>query len=101
RGSDVLVAQGAASGLFRSEGPARTRRSYGSGFFMSERPQYGEYATPEEQRRLAGLPPVDATPEVAVVQAEPAAPAQTAAPAPARPWDRIITIALLAYGVVN
>jgi uncharacterized membrane protein YhaH (DUF805 family) len=69
---------------------------------MSDRPQYGEYATPEEQRRLAGLPAVDTAPDAPVVQAEPAAPAQTAASAPARrPWDRIITIALLAYGIIN
>ncbi|MGP6171020.1 DUF6264 family protein [Microbacterium sp. A196] len=66
---------------------------------MSDRPSYGEYATPEEQRRLAGLPPVDEAP---VIQAAPAAPVQAAPSAPAaRPWDRIITIALLAYGVVN
>lgn len=69
---------------------------------MTDRPQYGEYATPEEQRRLAGLPPVDAAPETpaiaspAVVEA-PAAPAKPAG----RPWDRILTIALLAYGVIN
>ncbi|MGF6821713.1 energy-converting hydrogenase Eha subunit C [Microbacterium sp. ZKA21] len=66
------------------------------------RPQYGEYATPEEQRRLAGLPPVDAAPVVE----EPVRPVAAAAPvsAPsARPSgaDRIVTIALLAYGLVN
>ncbi|WP_298037221.1 DUF6264 family protein [uncultured Microbacterium sp.] len=72
---------------------------------MSEqRPQYGEYATVEEQRRLAGLPPLDA---VEAVPAEPAAlrPAATASPEEAAPkprsWDRLLTIALLAYGVVN
>lgn len=69
---------------------------------MTDRPQYGEYATPEEQRRLAGLPPMDAAPETPVI----ATPAVVEAPAapkkPAgRPWDRILTIALLAYGVVN
>lgn len=66
------------------------------------RPQYGEYATPEEQRRLAGLPPVDAVP---VTDAAPAPAPAPEAPAPvraaARPWDRILTIALLAYGVIN
>lgn len=59
-----------------------------------QRPQYGEYATPEEQRRLAGLPPAGAAVE------QPPAPA----PAPqARPGlaDRIVTLALLGYGLVN
>lgn len=67
---------------------------------MTDRPQFGEYATPEEQRRLAGLPPVDAVTEepVTVTPAPAEAPAVRAA---GRPWDRIITIALLAYGVVN
>lgn len=70
---------------------------------MSDRPQYGEYATPEEQRELAGLPPVEAAPEASVVQAAPAAPAEPAkvTSAARRPWDRIITIALLVYGVIN
>lgn len=66
----------------------------------AQRPQYGEYATPEEQRRLAGLPPLDA----ATVAEEPVVPAAAPAPAPtARRGhaDRIITIALLAYGLVN
>lgn len=69
------------------------------------RPRYGEYASPEEQRRLAGLAPVDAEPPVphttATLEA-PAAPVPHAAPA-ARPaaGDRIVTIALLAYGLVN
>lgn len=66
---------------------------------MTDRPQYGEYATPEEQRRLAGLPPLDAVPEptVSVAVEEPAAPPKPTA----RPWDRILTIALLAYGAIN
>ena len=70
---------------------------------MSDRPQYGEYATPEEQRELAGLPPVEAAPEASVVQAAPEAPAEPAkvTSAARRPWDRIITIALLVYGVIN
>ena len=62
------------------------------------RPQYGEYATPEEQRRLAGLPPLDAVP-VTEVPAEPAP--EPAAPAGRGNVDRIVTIALLAYGLVN
>ncbi|MGM7697535.1 DUF6264 family protein [Microbacterium sp. A84] len=71
-----------------------------------QRPQYGEYATPEEQRRLAGLPPLDAVVEAQVsAEAVHAAPATLTAPAPAAPkprsWDRIITIAMLAYGMVS
>lgn len=63
-----------------------------------QRPQYGELATPEEQRRAAGLPPVDAAPP---------APAEAPASAPAAPvrptssFDRIATIVLLAMGLVN
>jgi hypothetical protein len=71
---------------------------------MTARPQYGEYATPEEQRRLAGLPPLDAAPEApasTAVAAPPAEPAETPATPARRPWDRAVTIALLAYGVIN
>ncbi|MCK8466593.1 DUF6264 family protein [Microbacterium sp. KSW4-16] len=72
-----------------------------------QRPQYGELATPEEQRRAAGLPPLD---EVAVAPPTPsvAPTAAAASPAPGdgsttrrRPVDRLVTIALLAYGLVN
>jgi len=64
-----------------------------------QRPRYGELATPEEQRRAAGLPPVA---EVVAPSAPVSDPAP-AAPAPARPSsvDRFATIALLAYGLVN
>lgn len=74
------------------------------------RPQYGEYATPEEQRArikkpemtwlletgqdpdaLAGEAPADA----------PASPAQPVAQPKSRFADRVATIALLAYGLVN
>lgn len=65
-----------------------------------QRPQYGEYATPDEQRRLAGLPPVDAVPAAPSI-VQPAQPAPARSIAKARPWDRIITIALVAYGLVN
>ena len=73
------------------------------------RPQYGEYATPEEQRARIQDPeanPLYATPP-APVEAEAGAPAVAAgaASAPAtrrvRPVDRIVTFALLAYGLVN
>lgn len=75
-----------------------------------QRPQYGEFATPEEQRRLAGLPPLDQVvetpPEMHDRVALPAPAAEVvpaAVPAPAQPrrWDRIVTIALLAYGLIN
>src|SRR5690606_23002350 len=74
-----------------------------------QRPKYGEYATAEEQRRLAGLPPVErvpdaAAPAVPVVQAPPAASVQAADPAATArrsQIDRIATIALLAYGLIN
>lgn len=70
-----------------------------------QRPQYGELATPEEQRRAAGLPPLDE-----VVLAPPAPPTTGAAmpdqsagiPATRpHPVDRFVTIALLAYGLMN
>ena len=73
-----------------------------------QRPQYGELATPEEQRRAAGLPPLDE-----VVMAPPAATAppvagvvppdgaEAASAKKRHPVDRLVTIALLAYGLVN
>lgn len=69
------------------------------------RPQYGELATPEEQRRAAGLPPL-VDENAPVVTPQPPAPPQflpASAEAPRRPHpvDRLITIALLAYGLVN
>ncbi|WP_109210903.1 MULTISPECIES: DUF6264 family protein [Microbacterium] len=69
------------------------------------RPQYGEYATPEEQRariqepapwQLEALTPImtDA-PEPGIPQAPPVVEKRQ------RPVDRIVTFALLAYGLVN
>lgn len=66
-----------------------------------QRPQYGEYATPEEQRRLAGLPPVDAVVAATTIEQHPPAEEPARTIAKARPWDRLVTIALLAYGMVN
>lgn len=63
------------------------------------RPQYGEYATPEEQLRRSGRdvpPPVVHTPSPVPAPV----PVPAAAPAPvARPMDRLIALALLAYGL--
>lgn len=77
-----------------------------------QRPQYGEYATPEQQRVAAGLPPIesvqmeaaqveqpDAQSGAAAAASHPVADTE-AAPAPRRA-DRIATIALLAYGLIN
>lgn len=70
-----------------------------------QRPQYGELATPEEQRRAAGLPPLEevvTVPPVAQVP-EPAReiPRASALSARSHPLDRFATIALLAYGLIN
>ncbi|WEK62597.1 MAG: DUF6264 family protein [Candidatus Microbacterium colombiense] len=65
------------------------------------RPQYGELATPEEQRAAAGLPPVQELPPVVVEPQGPTAPAVPATGAPRRPVDRLVTIGLLVYGLIN
>lgn len=62
-----------------------------------QRPQYGEIATLDEQRKAAGLPPLSDT---APPMAEPTSPAAPAERRPS-PVDRFATIALLAYGLVN
>ncbi|UJP11601.1 DUF6264 family protein [Microbacterium sp. KUDC0406] len=64
-----------------------------------DRPQYGEYATPEEQRRAAGLPAVPPPPPV--TPAPPPVAVPVAEAPKARPVDRLLTIAMLAYGLVN
>lgn len=65
-----------------------------------DRPQFGEYATPEEQRERAGLPPITSesaapyapqTPQIP--QAQPARAGGSA--------GRIVTIVLLALGLFN
>ncbi|WP_309066549.1 DUF6264 family protein [Microbacterium sp.] len=68
----------------------------------ADRPQYGEYATPEEQRARAGLPPLGHQPAPASVP-PPAAPRAQAAPArrSVNRVDRVITFALLGFGLVN
>lgn len=73
-----------------------------------DRPQYGEFASPEDQRRLSGLPPLDPAtadlPPAGFGPVPPAAPAATPTATPSAAGgrvDRIATIALLAYGLVN
>lgn len=73
-----------------------------------ERPQYGEYATPEEQRAAIKqpMPPAEITPVPAMPEAVPgqdpvAVGAAAATPERRRFWDRAVTIALLAYGLFN
>lgn len=79
------------------------------------RPQYGEYATPEEQRAHIRQPEVtrslDTTVPAAPAPPVPTGQQQAAAPASlgpdgrpmprARTVDRIVTFALLAYGLIN
>lgn len=76
------------------------------------RPQYGEYATPEEQRARIQRPEVTEALEAGVApQPEPPVSTPASAPVPAagtRPgalrgplWDRVITGGLLAYGLVS
>jgi len=62
------------------------------------RPQYGEYASPDEQAQAMGVPlePV-LPPPVASERIESAAPPADVIPKP-RPWDRIVTTALIAIG---
>ncbi len=64
------------------------------------RPQYGEYATPEEQRAAIKQP---APESVAPVEPPhpPTAPATTVAARPTRTADRVITLALLMYGLIT
>lgn len=64
-----------------------------------DRPQYGEYATPEEQRIRAGLPPVEPEPTASAPEPVPA-PVEATTPA-RRSGDRFITAALLGVGLVN
>lgn len=71
-----------------------------------QRPQYGELATPEEQRRAAGLPPLgeEPVPPAAVAPTPPVVsrpPASSSASARPHRVDRFVTIGLLAYGLVN
>ncbi len=76
-----------------------------------QRPRFGEYATPEEQRARIQVPDVTAALESGVAPATAAAPPAVAEPAPAaasgpvvrkpRTPDRIATALLLAFGLFN
>ena len=66
-----------------------------------QRPQYGELATPEEQRRAAGLPPLDEVVVEPVLAAPAPEPVVDAARRRPHPVDRFVTIGLLAYGLIN
>jgi hypothetical protein len=72
------------------------------------RPQFGEYATPEEQRARIAQPDASLVYEPApVIEQAPATPQTPVAASTApgqrrsRPVDRIVTFALLAYGLIN
>jgi len=76
------------------------------------RPQYGEYASPEEQRarirqpdatwalETGNAPAAEAAPAATPERVEPGAAAATRTPR-SRAIDRIVTFALLAYGLLN
>lgn len=67
------------------------------------RPQFGEYATPEEQSQRAGrvLPPPILHAAPAVAPAEIVEPVVADRTRPAHPVDRVAALALLAYGLWN
>jgi len=62
-----------------------------------DRPQYGEYASPEEQRVRAGLPPVEQLP----VASAPVSSPPDDAPLAGRRVGRMVTAMLLGIGLVN
>ena len=63
------------------------------------RPQYGEYATPEEQRDAGGfVPPTDLPPSVANPAATSPVPTDAAPTRERRSWDILATTALLSIG---
>lgn len=68
------------------------------------RPQYGEYASPEQQAAAMGTVPVAAPaapPTTVAVTTAPAATAVAAKRTTARPWDNLLSFALLAYGLYS
>ena len=83
------------------------------------KPQYGEYATPQEQAKAMGLttppsshypPPLNASPTNAPSQSVPLAnvtptpygvPTARKTSAAPRRWDLVLSVGLLAYGLLN
>ena len=68
------------------------------------RPRYGEYASPEEQRRRMQANPRPAPPpqvEPTPVAPSGAVPVAGEAARPGRMVDRVVTLALLIYGLLN
>ncbi|GAA3928506.1 DUF6264 family protein [Microbacterium soli] len=65
-----------------------------------DRPQYGEYASPEEQRARAGLPPLEQGP-TASAQVPPVVTPGRDADRSQGAAGRLITFVLLGFGLVN
>ncbi|QNE47581.1 hypothetical protein F1C58_12165 [Glaciihabitans sp. INWT7] len=80
------------------------------------RPQYGEYATPQEQAKIIAqslpavspllVPPVDGRPSAAGAPQPPDATTRVIGPVPAagrrpRRWDIVLTAVLLGYATIN
>lgn len=67
----------------------------------NQRPQYGEYATPEEQRRAMGLPEAPAVYASSTPDASPdhTDAHRTEGGAAKHPVDRVVTFILLAFGL--
>ena len=88
-----MTVQTAAGGTGVPEGADRPAR---------RAPRYGEYATPEEVAALIGTRPTEpATPTPAPPRPVPPTRASTGPAAPTRRVDRLVTIALLAFGILN
>jgi len=64
------------------------------------RPQYGEYASSDDQAKAAGIPAPSFAPPPVPPAAQHAPPPLGVA-GPARRWDILLSYALLAYGAVN
>jgi len=65
------------------------------------RPQYGEYASAEEQRARIQTPAPDPAPTPPVPPAAPMWGTRAPAQAPGQAANRVITVGLLVYGAVN
>ena len=64
------------------------------------RPQYGEYASRDDQAKAAGHPAPSFAPPTVPPAAGPT-PAPSARAGTPRRWDIVLSVALLAYGAVN